>query len=156
MAETLAPHTSAWWIDRLGRVLDARARTMSRLDDYYRGRHPLLYAGTKYRAAFGNLFAGFSDNFCALVADSVEERLDVEGFRMGSDRDLAADTGQPTLTVQDALTMAVSTDRVSHARLAALKRWEDDDGTVLATLYLPDRIEKWRRADRRSNESAVI
>src|SRR5574343_26201 len=92
MAETLAPHTSAWWIDRLGRVLDARARTMSRLDDYYRGRHPLLYAGTKYRAAFGNLFAGFSDNFCALVADSVEERLDVEGFRMGSDRDLAADT----------------------------------------------------------------
>src|ERR1035437_1631528 len=87
MPPTIEPFSSPWWIERLSRELDARSAPMRRLDDYYRGRHPLLYAGSKFRAAFGNLFSGFADNFCSLVADAVDERLDVEGFRLGSDKD---------------------------------------------------------------------
>ena len=141
----------------------------------------MLYAGAKYRAAFGNLFAGFSDNFCGLVVDAVEERLDVEGFRMGAD--LEADTdawrmwqendldawsqiahtealikGQASvlvwadeddpeeaeISIQDALEMVVATDHVCHERLAAMRRWQEDDGSTCFTLYMPDRIEKWR------------
>jgi hypothetical protein len=173
--------SSEWWIARLSKELDARAAPMQRFDDYYQGHHPMLYAGAKYRAAFGNLFSGFSDNFCGLVVDAVEERLDVEGFRMGADLEADADAwrmwqengldawsqiahtealikGQASvlvwvdeeeadeveITIQDALEMAVALDRCSHDRLAALKRWQEDDGSTCFTLYLPDRIEKWQ------------
>lgn len=182
MPLTLEPYTSPWWIDRLGKVLDGRALDMTRLDDYYRGRHPLLYSGEKFRAAFGNIFAGFSDNFTALVVDAVEERLDVQGFRMGKEREADADaweiwqendldawsqvahiealvksasyalvwadedeSDEVEITIQDALEMTVATDRATHDRLAAFKRWMAEDGTVFGTLYLPDRIEKWQR-----------
>lgn len=180
-ASTAPVGSSEWWIDRLNRELDARAAPMSRFDDYYQGRHPMLYAGTKYRQAFGTLFAGFSDNFCGLVVDAVEERLDVEGFRMGDD--LLADTdawrlwqendldawsqiahtealvkGQASvlvwadedepdeveITIQDALEMVVARDQSSGDRLAAMKRWQEDDGSTRFTLYLPDSIEKWQ------------
>ena len=183
MPPTIAPFSSPWWIERLSRELDARAAPMRRLDDYYRGRHPLLYAGSKFRAAFGNLFSGFADNFCSLVADAVDERLDVEGFRMGADKDLDADKdawkiwqtnglddwGQrahlealvkglsyalvwadedndesPEVTIEDALQVTVALDPASHDRLAGFKRWTSEDGNVLGTLYLPDRIEKYQ------------
>lgn len=176
--------TSAWWLERLGRELDGRQARMARLDDYYRGAHPLLYASSKYRQAFGNLFSGFADNFCSLVVDAVEERLDVEGFRMGADRDIAADadawhiwqrngldswsgvahtealvksasyalvwadedeSDEVEITIQDALEMAVGLDRTHHDVIAAMKRWREDDDAVFATLYLPDRIEKWEQ-----------
>ena len=71
--------SSPWWIDRLSKVLDNRAAPMRKYEEYYRGKHPMLYAGSKYRAAFGNLFSGFADNFCGLVVDAVEQRLDIVG-----------------------------------------------------------------------------
>ena len=71
------PAASASWFKRLGAVLDQRQGQMQLLDDYYRGNHPLLYASSKFRAAFGNMFMGFSDNWCCVVADGLEERLDV-------------------------------------------------------------------------------
>jgi hypothetical protein len=185
-------YSPEWWMNRLSRELDDRAFPMQRFDDYYQGKHPMLYAGAKYRAAFGNLFAGFSDNFCGLVVDAVEERLDVEGFRMGADLEADDDAwrmwqengmdawsqiahtealvkGQCSIlvspdeeddtkaefTVQDALEMAVGVDRCSGDRLAALKRWGEDDGSVCFTLYLPDSIEKWRTKPAKGGTTAT-
>jgi hypothetical protein len=54
------------------------------------------------------------------------------------------ETGYPQITVEHASQVVVE-----HApgnrriRLAALKKWRDDDGYEYATLYLPDRIWKW-------------
>ena len=31
-------------------------------------------------------------------------------------------------------------------RAAALKEWAEDDGTVMATLFLPDTVTRWQRA----------
>ena len=42
-----------------------------------------MYATEKWRRAFGGLFSAFADNWCALVVDAVEERINVEGFRFG-------------------------------------------------------------------------
>lgn len=53
-------------------------------------------------------------------------------------------TGYPQITIEHASQVVVE-----HApgnrrrRLAALKKWRDDDGYEYATLYLPDRIWKW-------------
>jgi hypothetical protein len=51
----------------------------------------------------------------------------------------------PRITVEHASQMIVqhaSGDR--RTRLAALKKWRDDDGLDYATLYLPEEIVKWR------------
>jgi hypothetical protein len=51
----------------------------------------------------------------------------------------------PRITVEHASQMIVqhaSGDR--RTRLAAFKKWRDDDGFDYATLYLPDEIVKWR------------
>ena len=73
-----------WWLHRLGRRLDERASRMVTLQDYYDGKHPLAFASPKFREAFGGLFKAFADNFCPLVVDAVEERLNVTGFRVGT------------------------------------------------------------------------
>jgi hypothetical protein len=79
---TVAPWSLAM-IRRLGKELDGRSDRLHQFDNYYKGEQRLAFATSKFRQAFGNLFAAFSDNFCALVVDAIEERLDVEGFRIG-------------------------------------------------------------------------
>lgn len=70
-----------WWVKRLDAKRVKRNRRLKVYDEYYRGDHPLLFATEKFLEAFGGLFNQFADNFCPLVVDSVEERLNVEGFR---------------------------------------------------------------------------
>lgn len=54
------------------------------------------------------------------------------------------DKSLPIIRVETADQMIVMTDPGSGERLAALKRWVAADGFYHATLYLPDRIEKYR------------
>jgi len=79
--KNLASGSPAWWLARLLKKLDTRMASMQRYENYYDGDQPLEFATKKFREAFGDLFADFADNFSALVVDSVDERLDVEGFR---------------------------------------------------------------------------
>lgn len=77
--------------DALLEALGARQSALKRFDDYYTGRHKLLFATIKFRETFGNLFQSFSDNWCDLVVDASAERLRVDGFRFGGE-DAQADT----------------------------------------------------------------
>lgn len=52
---------------------------------YYDGKHNLAFAGEKFREAFGGLFSAFADNWCEVVVDAVQERLAINGFRVGKD-----------------------------------------------------------------------
>lgn len=173
----------------LEKELDARQVEYKRYDDYYAGRQPVMLATAKWRGLFGTLFNGFSDNFLALVVDAVEERLTVQGFRMGADRDTKADedawriwqTNQldawsqvahtealvkgvsyigvspfrsdwpsdsvPLMTIEDACEVIVRMSAMQRGkRLSALKKWKDDDGRWLATLYLPNEVVKFQQA----------
>jgi hypothetical protein len=89
------PTDSAGLLRTLNAALDVRATRIQRFQDYYDGRQRLAFATSKFRQAFGSLFGAFADNFCPLIADAVEERLDVEGFRIGpaegDDTDKAGD-----------------------------------------------------------------
>lgn len=49
---------------------------------YYDGDHNLAFAGEKFLEAFGGLFGAFADNWCGVVVDAVEERMQVQGFRV--------------------------------------------------------------------------
>lgn len=61
----------------------------------------------------------------------------------------------PRITVEDARQTIVEYRPGSRERLVGMKRWWDDEAELLfATLYFPDRIEKWR-ADGRHTEQSV-
>ena len=52
----------------------------------------------------------------------------------------------PRITVEHASQMVVRREAGDRRRrAAALKRWQEDDGTVMATLYLPDEIHYYKR-----------
>ena len=182
----MADMTPAAWLELLESRLDARQKRLRTLEDYYDGHHPMAFATSKFREAFGGLLETLSDNWCRIVVTSSARRLKVQGFRFGPEEsadDAAwaiwqangmdaqsamvhteaiklgeaywlvepprADGAEPRITCEHPSQMIVATapgDRTQ--RLAALKRWLDDDGYAYATLYLPDQVVKYRSAEK--------
>lgn len=79
------------WRDELVGRLDARAPAIARFEAYYEGEHALAFTTTKFREAFGNLFAAFADNWMSVVVDAAVERLEVQGYRFGGPEEAADD-----------------------------------------------------------------
>jgi hypothetical protein len=178
----MADMTPAAWLALLEKRLTERWARMQVYDEYFEGRHPMAFATSQFREAFGSLLATMSDNWCQIVVTSAARRLKVQGFRFGSSK--AADEAAWAIwqaNGMDAQASLVHTESIklgeaawlieppmngrkypritwehpsefiiAHApgdrrtRLAALKRWEGDDGYWYATLYLPDRVWKLR------------
>lgn len=87
-ASLLAPSAAEqgsgeWWRDRLLARIEAERPELERLSDYYEGRHPLAFATSKYREAFGRLLKPLRDDWMQIVVDAAVERLTVDGFRFG-------------------------------------------------------------------------
>ncbi len=60
----------------------------------------------------------------------------------------------PVITVEDPLDAIVERDPLNRRRrLAALKRWIDDDQHMIVYVYLPDQIAKYRTRDRFEDRS---
>jgi hypothetical protein len=66
-----------------------RRREAQRAEDYYRGKQSLKYASQKWREFHGSRYAGFADNWCAPVANTPNERLRIDGFRLDDDPELS-------------------------------------------------------------------
>lgn len=75
-----------WWLARLDGKIRARVNRTKKFDDYYDGAHRLQFMTERFRAAFGDLFGSFSDNWCPIVVDVPVDRLEVQGFRLGTDQ----------------------------------------------------------------------
>jgi hypothetical protein len=84
------PGSPSWWLHRLTRKLDARKTILTTLNDYYEGRHPLIFATDRFTAAFGSTLMPYADNFVSRIVDAVTERLFIDGFRVADD-EAAAD-----------------------------------------------------------------
>ena len=81
--ERMETRSPEWWLVNLYRRLITRQPQIALCEAYYDGRHPLSFTTSEYRQEFSSMLRGVSDNWMALVVDAVEERLHVEGFRMG-------------------------------------------------------------------------
>jgi hypothetical protein len=79
------PGSPAWWLRRLHGVIQLRRPGFDRLQRYYDGDFDLKYADERLRQTFGNVFHAdrFGVNWSRLVVGAVEERLQVDGFRVG-------------------------------------------------------------------------
>lgn len=64
---------------------------LSALDAYYRGAQPLSYLHPEVRAAVSGRLRSMVINLPRLVVDSLEDRLDVEGFRLSGVGDADAE-----------------------------------------------------------------
>lgn len=65
--------------------LDSARRVLSRNDLYYEGDQPIQFMAPAMKAEFGERITALVLNWPAMVADAVEARLDVEGFRYAGD-----------------------------------------------------------------------
>ncbi|MER5643941.1 phage portal protein [Streptosporangium sp. NPDC002524] len=80
------PETPLDWIVYLEGKLNAQRSAGQKYVDYYDSENKnLQFAQQKFSEIFGGMFTGWRDNFCALIVDSISERLRVQGFRMGPD-----------------------------------------------------------------------
>jgi hypothetical protein len=70
------------WRDFLLPTLDVREAEAKLFEAYYSGNHPMQFATSKFREAFGALFHAFADNWCQIVVDAAVERLRIVGFRV--------------------------------------------------------------------------
>ncbi|WP_017616378.1 phage portal protein [Nocardiopsis salina] len=70
--------------------LSSRWGRISTHQAYYKGRQPLKFASEEFRKYHGERYAGFSDNWVQVVADSPVERLTVTGVTPSGD-DVADD-----------------------------------------------------------------
>lgn len=80
----LAQGSPLWWVARLEKQLAARRKTIDVYDRYYCGHHELKFASSTFQTKFGQMFRDASDNWMPLIVDAVQERLRVEGFRLGN------------------------------------------------------------------------
>lgn len=83
---TPEPGSPEWWLRRLHVRICKRRPLLVRLIDYYDGDHPLEFTSEEFRNAFGGLFKALAENWCRLVPDVVEERLNIGGFRVGDNQ----------------------------------------------------------------------
>src|SRR3954467_2799420 len=76
--------TVGYWLLRLSDDLAVQREVVKVYENYFAGLHPMQFATSKFREAFGSLFSEFADNWCPVVVDSSLERLTVQGFRFGA------------------------------------------------------------------------
>ena len=72
---------------RLRTALDYQRSDLAKWQDYYDGAQPLAYMQPELLTELEGRVRQVVINWPRLVVDSLEERLDVEGFRLGDDVD---------------------------------------------------------------------
>lgn len=112
-----------------------RRPVIERASAYYDGDHRLAFSSEKFLEAFGGLFGAFADNWCALVVDAVEERLQVQGFRVG--KEVTADAQAKKIWEENELDLQSA---MGHT-----------DGLVQGAFY----VTAWQRGDAGSGDENV-
>jgi hypothetical protein len=69
-------------VTRLYAKLKRRASNAKKYGAYYNGDHNLKFASPEFSTIAGDLFEGFSDNWCQVIVDSTLERLMPMAFRL--------------------------------------------------------------------------
>ncbi|MEU1496998.1 phage portal protein [Streptomyces sp. NPDC005732] len=83
--------TPADWVAYLARVHEGLQSGLEDLNRYYEGKQELSYLNPELLEELGDQIRQVVINWPSLVVDSLEERLDVEGFRYADDESAAKD-----------------------------------------------------------------
>lgn len=69
-------------VKKLYQVLQDRRADIETLDEYYEGDQPLTFTSRKWSDFHKDQYAGFADNWVSVVADAVNERIEVAGVEI--------------------------------------------------------------------------
>lgn len=68
-----------------------RSAAVTKMANYYDGKHDLRFASDRFLNAFGNLFKTFALNLCPAICDPLRDKLVIDGFSVeGGGKDDAA------------------------------------------------------------------
>mgnify|MGYP001761242265 FL=1 len=136
--------------DRMTGLLRREMRQLKRNDDYFEGEQPLKFLAPEIEQQLGTRIAELVVNLPRLGVDAYEQRLDIEGFRIGGsetyDEDLWSvwkHNGGPLLSQQ------AHRESLALARAYAIVG-EGDDGIPLITAESP--FEAIHEDDPRTHE----
>lgn len=168
--------------ERLRGKLVARRPFVVKTDDYCEGKQPLAFASREWSEFHKDRYAGFSDNWCAPVADAVSERIAVTGVKdkefeglwdawQRNDGDAQSSQGfhaSAVNSVSYALVWGDESDQPlmtwEHASEVFVERDPAtrrvrfgvkcfvDDDVEFLTLYTPEAVWKWKRETSTVNE----
>lgn len=160
------PDTDLGWVEYLSRRHDAEKPELEALDRYYEGTQPLTYMHPEILREVADRIRPVVIAWPQLVVDSVEERLDVEGFRLPD-----ADKTDADLWRVWQYNSLDETSQLGHLDALVMRRSyacvgtnEDDADTPLVTVESPlevfadhdPRTRKVRAALRRVAEEDSI
>ena len=119
-------------------ALKTKTNNYNILWDYYDGDQPLIYSAKRLQELFRDIDARFSENWCAVVVDSVIDRLDLKRFIVQGN----ARATTTLNTLWDCTEMSLDSD---DAHLGALVTgegyvivWPDADGEQNLDAYYND------------------
>lgn len=118
-------------LERAWKALSGKATTYDKLWSYYEGDQPVVYTNNRLREIFRDLDAVFTENWCSVVVNAVQERLELqqltskqEGVQEALDRIWAEN--ELDLESDDAHLAALVTGE------SFLIAWRDEEGPVEA------------------------
>ncbi|MGW6603318.1 phage portal protein [Streptomyces sp. NPDC055036] len=117
----------------LEQELDKRQADIRLWNDFYGGKHNLMYASDRFRSAFGGLFDDFADNWCQVVCDAPAERMTPIGFRFGVDA-----SGEPSKADKEAQRFWQANSMDAWARVAHTEAMVKSRAFVLVWAENPD------------------
>lgn len=148
--------TPELWLERLSKRLSNRESEVLRFERYYDGPHPLAFATSEYREEFERMLSAVSDNWMALVVDAAEERLHVEGFRIGEDPAGDSDAWQIWQeNFLDADSELAHSTALTTSEAAVLVWWGDDDRPVITVEHPRQVIVALEPGSRRRRAAAM-
>lgn len=80
----MTPQEAIQRVNRMYRILSARATEARELKSFYAGHQPLAFASDEWRKQHQDRYKDFADNWCEVVANSTSERIAVIGFKLPS------------------------------------------------------------------------
>ncbi|MYX26045.1 phage portal protein [Streptomyces sp. SID8381] len=109
--------------------------------EYYEGeQQKLAFSQMRYKAAFASVFEQWRDNFCGMIVDATNERLNVDSFRIpgteGTDKDARQFWQRSSM---DAYSNAVHLEALIQGR-AYVVVWADQDGEPTITPVSAERM----------------
>lgn len=91
----LQPGEAGWWLGRLEDRLNEESQLMRENDRFYSGRQPPPFLTpahqSKLHSEFSRMLEESQANFCRMTVDVVEERMQVDGFRLSAQSDSSTD-----------------------------------------------------------------
>ena len=146
------PQTDEDWLTYLSIRHDAELPVLEDLNRYYEGTQPLSYMHPEVLKEVGDRIRAVIINWPQLIVDSIEERLDVEGFRLPD-----ADTGDKSLWAWWQYNNMDEQTQLGHVDALTMKRYyvsiganEDDEDMPIGAAESP--LEMYADIDPRTRQ----